>query len=345
MIVVLIVICVIIAWIFWEIQSSFKYWSNFNIPQSKQNIWAYLTNWRVSFHMMQLYMMCRKKKWPCVGAFLITRPILFVASPKLLKEIAFTHFQHFRNRGSYHNGKSLENLNLFNMKSEEWCKWRKSVNSCFAPNKMSQYTKIFNKIMKQSIINLDMDFNHAEIDFFKFANDYACSIAQILFLGEAQTPEELLETEELQTAIFKPTLCSKLIDILSYYCPRLLQFCNAPEFPQGVQDRVRKSLRYTLNNHTYLDGTFPQQFMDFRAKDDTVQIEKMIGVLSALFIGGLKSTTPLLTYACYELAKTPEVQIKLRSEILDAIDANGDVSYENLKNMPYMQCVLNGMQK
>jgi Cytochrome P450 len=53
------------------------------------------------------------------------------------------------------------------------------------------------------------------------------------------------------------------------------------------------------------------------------------------------TTAAALSWLFYELAYRPDIYTRLRSEVIDTVGIDGRPTYENLKNMKYMQCCLN----
>lgn len=50
-----------------------------------------------------------------------------------------------------------------------------------------------------------------------------------------------------------------------------------------------------------------------------------------------------MNYALYELAQQPDLQERLREEINEVLEqSNGEITYDNIKQMPYLQQVLDG---
>lgn len=64
------------------------------------------------------------------------------------------------------------------------------------------------------------------------------------------------------------------------------------------------------------------------------------------FIAGFETTASTISYCLYELAMNPEIQNKLRNKIKKTQDENeGQLSYDTLKEMKYLDMVINGMYK
>lgn len=61
------------------------------------------------------------------------------------------------------------------------------------------------------------------------------------------------------------------------------------------------------------------------------------------FVAGFETTASTISYCLYELAMNPEIQVKLREKIKQTLDANnGKLEYDTLKDMKYLDMVING---
>ncbi len=63
--------------------------------------------------------------------------------------------------------------------------------------------------------------------------------------------------------------------------------------------------------------------------------------LVAVLLAGRDTTASTLSWTFYELARHPEAFKKLRKEIIDTLGKDQAPSYDNLKNMKYLQYVMN----
>lgn len=64
------------------------------------------------------------------------------------------------------------------------------------------------------------------------------------------------------------------------------------------------------------------------------------------FFAGVETTTTLLMFTCYELALHPDIQNRLRKEIIDVLKENdGIVTYDGIMKMKYLEMVLLGLSR
>ena len=80
-------------------------------------------------------------------------------------------------------------------------------------------------------------------------------------------------------------------------------------------------------NHTSKKGEF----------DELVIVATAI----VLLVAGYDTTGTTLAFACYYLAKNPEVQEKLREEVDDIVgDSDKELTYDDLQSMTYVDQII-----
>lgn len=60
------------------------------------------------------------------------------------------------------------------------------------------------------------------------------------------------------------------------------------------------------------------------------------------FVAGFETTASTISYCLYELAMNPEIQVKLREIIKQRNETEGKLSYDTLKDLKYLDMVING---
>ena len=58
-------------------------------------------------------------------------------------------------------------------------------------------------------------------------------------------------------------------------------------------------------------------------------------------MAGYDTTGTTLAFACYDLAKNPDIQEKLREEVEEVLgDSDRDLTYEDLQSMTYVEQII-----
>ncbi|CAG2171743.1 unnamed protein product, partial [Oppiella nova] len=83
----------------------------------------------------------------------------------------------------------------------------------------------------------------------------------------------------------------------------------------------RKALNISLDNK--------------RLTEDEILAQALV-----FFLAGFETTATTLTFCTYELALNPHIQETLLEEVNSSVDSNGEISYEELARLPYLDAVL-----
>ena len=60
-----------------------------------------------------------------------------------------------------------------------------------------------------------------------------------------------------------------------------------------------------------------------------------------VLVAGYDTTGTTLAFACYDLAKNPDVQEKLREEVEEILgDSDRDLTYDDLQSMTYVDQII-----
>lgn len=74
-----------------------------------------------------------------------------------------------------------------------------------------------------------------------------------------------------------------------------------------------------------------------------LSMNELIAQCFLFFAAGFETSSTALTFACYELARNPEIQEKLRDEVHMILTRNeGSLTYDIISKMSYLENVVNG---
>lgn len=80
--------------------------------------------------------------------------------------------------------------------------------------------------------------------------------------------------------------------------------------------------------------------VNFNSSNKKLSEDEIIAQAVTFLLAGYETTATALTYATYELALNPEVQDKLFNEVNASLNSNGDIDYDVLHRLPYLDAVI-----
>lgn len=109
---------------------------------------------------------------------------------------------------------------------------------------------------------------------------------------------------------------------------------------------VRNNYNYRIKDNIKRNDFF-QLLIDIKKEceenGEQFSDENLAALCFLFFIAGFETSSTASTFALYELAKNQELQSKVRDEVKEVLARhNGEVTYEAIKEMKYLRCVLDG---
>jgi len=94
-----------------------------------------------------------------------------------------------------------------------------------------------------------------------------------------------------------------------------------------------------METYTSLDGYFQHRNLLFSEIDG----DDLVGQAFTFLAAGFETSGSTISYALYELALHPEIQNRLRAEIMQVLNKhNGQLTYDGLQEMAYLDMVVSG---
>lgn len=73
--------------------------------------------------------------------------------------------------------------------------------------------------------------------------------------------------------------------------------------------------------------------------------DELVAQCYVFFLAGFETSSTTVTFTLFELAQHPEIQEKVREELFTVLQKhNNELSYDALKDLVYMQQVIDGKQ-
>lgn len=287
------------------------------------------------------------------GAYIFTSPVLVLLDPELIKDILIKNFDHFTDQGVYYNEKGEPlSAHLLNVEGERWKNMRSKLSPTFTSGKMRlmfpalvKYSEQIQEVLiEHSKVNEPVDFKDT---FLRYTTNVVCSLS--FGIDSNCFKNENSEIIRRGKMIFEASSFVEFQAIFAFTYPKIARALGIKVYAPGVEkfftNLIQEALEYRRNNPG--NWTDLMQTMIQLTKDNNSGISKMDVISNAfVFFQGYETSATTGTLLMYELCKNPEVQEKLRKEINEVLGRHGGkLTYEAMKEMKYMEMVINGKKK
>ncbi|XP_075237076.1 cytochrome P450 9e2-like [Lycorma delicatula] len=366
--------------VYWYLTKPFSHWNIRGVHHIKpQVIFGNIKDrvlFKISFHEFQLKLYRQFKGHKFAGFYEGRRPVLIVLDPDIVKDVLVRDFDHFVDRPvlRFRASPYIENM-ILNLKGQHWKYVRTQMTPAFTSGKLKSMEILIRVCAKQmeeyldnTVISKDNIKDGIDMkDFFgRFTMDVIASCAFGVQSNSLNEPDSefikivsqfsnisILQRIALFTILlFIPNL-SKFFP-LSFFNMKSINFLG-----KVVIDAKHHRLKHSESRR----NDFLQLMLDAESNEsekikengssaivsslhnteDCKITEDIVVAQSVLFlIAGFETSSTLLTFASYELALNPDIQDKLRDEILTILDKyDGECNYQALSEMNYLEMVLN----
>ncbi|CAK1547399.1 unnamed protein product [Leptosia nina] len=298
------------------------------------------------------------------------RPIILIRDPELIKAITVKDFDHFVDHKEFVpvEVEPLFGDSLFGMKGDRWRDMRTTLSPAFTSSKMRRMMPFMNEISANIVEYVKDHINEdTNIDDLirRYTNDVIASTAFGLTVNSLKdkenefykTGQDLFNFPFLRRVVFIITFLfpavAKTMGV-SMFNPKNMSFFmnivsstmehrekNKIERPDMIQ-LLMEAAKGKLKVDKEASDELPTEF-DLKSK--TVSREwsqsELAGQVFIFFAAGFESSASTLVMLLHELALNDEIQEKLSQEIKDFKEKHGNLTYDRISDLKYLDCVLN----
>ncbi|CAH1113652.1 unnamed protein product [Psylliodes chrysocephalus] len=336
-----------------------SYWKKRGVKQTTPNWWfgdMRKTTFReenfVDF-FQRIYNMEPNSRY--FGYYQFSVPTLLIKDPKLIKRITLKEFDHFTDHIQFVPPESdpLWARNLLSLQGQQWKEMRPIISPSFTSNKMKTMFTLMDDCAKNFVnylLNKNQDIVEVEMKNVatRFANDVIATTAFGVQVDSLEEPNNEFYKMGAQVTDFSSLR-------------KALQFTRATVFPGSTkiskvyifENPSRQFFIDLIENNLKLreeKGIVRQDMLHLlleakngQKKKGGLEITNVDIIAEALifFFAGFESVSTLITFTAYELALHPEIQERLRNEIIEASqECNGKCNYDAIIQMKYLDMVI-----
>ncbi|BFG03553.1 probable cytochrome P450 6a13 [Drosophila madeirensis] len=296
-------------------------------------------NWRI-------YQQFRATERFC-GYFTFLNKALFVMDLELIRKIMISDFSSFADRGLFHNVKDDPLTgNLLFLDGPEWRWLRQNLTQVFTSGKMKFMFPTMLSVGEKLTQACELQVGEIEAKDLcaRFSTDVIGSCAFGLECNSLKDPNS--EFRRMGRSVTTNPLHSGMAQAFMFAQPNLARMLHMrlfrPEVSEFFLDTVRQTLDYRKRENVQRNDLL-QLLMELREEGtkDGLSFEQIAAQAMVFFLAGFDTSSTTMSFCLYELALNPDIQDRLRSEILEVLGRNNDqLTYESIQEMPYLDQVV-----
>uniref|UniRef100_A0A182PJG8 Cytochrome P450 n=1 Tax=Anopheles epiroticus TaxID=199890 RepID=A0A182PJG8_9DIPT len=152
------------------------------------------------------------------------------------------------------------------------------------------------------------------------------------------------EFRRMGRRVFETSHMATAKTMMAVFLPTVAKYIPVPFLLKDVDEWIRSLVANLIIQRSATEGTVKedllQSFLKNREKSNATQTEITAHALT-IFLEGFETSSVVLGFALYRLAKSPEVQRKLHEELKSKIDANGGrLDFDVMQQLDYLDWVM-----
>ncbi|XP_049832528.1 probable cytochrome P450 6a13 [Schistocerca gregaria] len=347
----------------------YTYWNKRGVPQVEPhvpfgNVGKHFTGQkRMEFILQDIYRRFKDEKY--VGIYAFTKPILVLIDPNLIRLVLVKDFDSFTERIIPNNEQEPLNHNLLFIGGSKWKRLRTKLTPTFTTGKLKMMCQTMQDCGREMVEVLADSASRGEVVEMRevsarYTTDIIASVAFGVECNCQRNPEA--EFRQWGRKVFEPSLKSKIAQIMYDFVPLLAQALGVAggteEVSQYFRSMVRETVEYRekngvtrndfmhlliqLKNKGFVDDDKLHDLKDSSKDVDNwkLSMDEVAAQAFVFFIAGFETSSTTMSFALYELALNPDVQKRLQEEVDATMKNNGQLNYEAITGMPYLDKVV-----
>lgn len=329
----------------------YGHWTRQGVPHEEPHLfWGSLQGVGKQFSLgdkvKSTYLKFRGHSKVC-GMFMMTRRLAVICDLDLVKTVLIRDFHKFSDRGMYFNERDDPlSANIFTLPEERWKLLRSKLSPAFSTGKLRAMTPIVAQLGEKLLSKLQESGCGESVNagnlFARYTTDVIGNCAFGLDCNSLDDPgSEFLEKGNM---VFRPATSNAFRRVFALgfgSLSRKLGIKNTPsEANTFFYTVARQSVEYREKGKGQRDD-FLSSLLQMKANSE-LTFDEVAAQMFLFQLAGYETSSTTLTYCAYELVMNPDVQERLREEVqVKTRQHNGELTYEAIFDMPYMDCVIN----
>ncbi|XP_012536047.1 cytochrome P450 6j1 [Monomorium pharaonis] len=355
-IVLVLLIFVVLVALYFYLTKNYKYWQKRRIPCPDGIVPGFGHFWDVVMLKSSLSQICHKfynenRNRSMIGFYNMMTPSLLILESELVKKVLQTSFVNFSENG-IEVDPELDPLlanNPFFTTGDEWLTGRKRLTYAFSSMRLKILLETIKQVCEKFESYLDKKLSKtgkAELElktlFARFTSQVVSSAAFGVD-GLCFDEKDKESFYEVGNEFLKPSLWNSIVFNITFFMPWLNKIFKASILPKKA-DRLFRTMVANVIEKRQKEGIRGNDFLQVMVdlenmNNNKINLDVLTSHAVSFFLDGYETSSSTLSFVAYQLATHPEVQKKLREEIVSVINKHNGVTYEALGEMTYMDQV------
>ncbi|XP_055852162.1 probable cytochrome P450 28d1 [Episyrphus balteatus] len=281
-----------------------------------------------------------------VGVFSMRTPHLIVINPELVHRVLVTDFNKFHDNeaASWFDSKKdiVMSNNAFMLYGDEWKERRKEIVPGLTANRIKAVYPVTQEICKK--LTQFIKERPKDVDAKDLSLRYTSDVVTDCALG---IKADCLSDNPTPVLKWTKTLFQQTSSYLAFaFAASLWPTLKSIYLMKWLKQDTEKFFIELISNAMELRCKTSSDRVDFLNYMLQLQEKKQLSnndVFShsmTFLLDGFETTASVITHCLYQLAKYPDCQEKLRKEVESSLNENGEIDFDTLDNLPYIdQCI------
>ncbi|CAG2169564.1 unnamed protein product [Oppiella nova] len=320
-----------------------------------------------------------KKYGKIYGHYLGKTPVLNISDPELIKQIMVKDFHLFPNRTNFgRSSDAILSRTLVQLTGDDWKRVRSIVTPTFTSGKMKKMYPRIRECLTDFMNHLEgFAAKKEEVNVKDLYGNYTMDVIATCAFATKTDVHKALDNPFVVNAriTFNQNPLRRIAQMmLPGFVQRRLGL-SAPTTRDFFLGSIRQILSNRRQNQNQKYNDFLQLLIDVEKSNDITRDEndineshhvnegeeelaverkalninvvnkhltenEILAQAMIFLLAGYETTGTLLSFCTYELALNPHVQEILNKEVNSAIDSNGEIDYDLLSRLPYLDSVI-----
>ncbi|XP_056644762.1 cytochrome P450 6k1-like [Diorhabda sublineata] len=328
----------------------FDYWKKRGVYYKKPspffgNFYEVFTLQTTTFELLKK--MYEETDEPYFGIFVFDKPILVLKCPKLIKDVLIKDFNVFSNRSITPSSHNLTTSNfIFMQKVPEWRTTKSKLSPFFTSSMMKNMFVTVDLVCKNFVKYLEK--SHGIFDAKHIGSQFSLEVISRCFYGvdPLAFDEHVSSFRKHVEGIFEFSLRNIFIQSCHFYHHWLVDTLKLNFVAANTVTFFKNVFNSAMQARQNYKGKATNLIDVMNASKDDSELTNAFSNAIFFMVAGQETTSSLISYVLYELALNQDIQTTLRDEIENYVQEYGDLTFEEVKNLKYLNMVISeGLRK